>query len=71
MAPVTIPVETFKAISGLNDRAARRLLAEGEIESVKIGKRRFVFLASYHAYLERLRVAQARYFPNSPEQSPG
>jgi hypothetical protein len=66
MQPITLSLEQFKAVSGLNDTKARRLVATREIDSVKIGKQRFVILASYHAYLERLRIQQAQHFANSP-----
>jgi hypothetical protein len=66
MEPITLSLDQFKAVSGLNDTKARRLVATGEIDSVRIGKQRFVILASYHAYLERLRIQQAQQFANSP-----
>lgn len=44
---------------GLNRAQAYKLLQAGEIESVRIGRRRLVPLESLRAYVERLRAEAA------------
>jgi hypothetical protein len=53
-SPITVSFATFLVMTGLNERKGRQLIAQNQVTSVRIGKRRFVLLASYHAYLDRL-----------------
>ena len=72
MQPITVSNESFKQLTGLNERKVYRLIAARDLESFRVGKRRLILLSSYYAYLERVRAEQARYFANSPvRESPG
>jgi hypothetical protein len=61
LLPITCSVAQVQELTGLNERKVRQLLADGSVDSVRIGKRRFVFIASIHAYFEHLRDEQTNF----------
>jgi hypothetical protein len=58
--PITVSFRGFLALSDLVPRKARELIALREVDSVLIGKRRYIFVQSYEDYLARERVRQAQ-----------
>jgi hypothetical protein len=54
---ITLPFRAFLAAANIPERKARELVAKKEIDSVRIGKARYVVMSSYHAYLARLLAA--------------
>jgi hypothetical protein len=53
---ITVPVgEPFRRISGIGRSRQFELIAAGELDSVLNGRRRLILIASYRAYLDRLR----------------
>ena len=53
---ITVPVgEPFRRISGIGRSQQYELIAAGELDSVLNGRRRLILVASYRAYLDRLR----------------
>jgi hypothetical protein len=57
---ITTPFKTFLRVSGLPERKARELIANNEVESVRIGKSRYVILDSYRRYLAHLREQDSK-----------
>jgi hypothetical protein len=55
-APITATVSDFLRLSGMGRNQFYNLCAEGEIETVPIGRRRFVLMASYYDFLQRQRL---------------
>ena len=51
--PVTAAVEDFSRANGLPAASVYKLLDEGEIASVRIGRRRLVVLQSYREMIAR------------------
>jgi hypothetical protein len=56
----------FEEASGIGHTKAYELIGAGEIETVKIGRRRMVIMASYKRYLVRLRKQQGGVVGKSP-----
>jgi hypothetical protein len=54
---ITCTIKRFIEISGLSNTIVYGLLNRGEIESVSVGRRRLILLASYWKLLERQRGA--------------
>jgi hypothetical protein len=59
--PVTVLLRTFcsPGVADMPDNKARDLIRKREIESVLIGRNRYIIMASYYAYLERQKTIQA------------
>lgn len=53
VAPVAFPVPSACAYSGMSRTKLYALMGDGEIEAVKIGKRRLVLRESIDAFLAR------------------
>jgi hypothetical protein len=53
--PILLPVAPARRAIGLGNTKFWGLLASGEIESVKIGRKRLVVWSSLKNYVERLR----------------
>jgi excisionase family DNA binding protein len=56
---ITASIQQFIKISGLGNTTIYRMLNEGELESVNVGRRRLIVIDSYRRYLERNRGAPA------------
>ena len=56
---ITMPVPQFLAAAGIGRTMLYELIGAGEIESVKIGKRRLIVVQSYLDLLARRRAAEA------------
>jgi hypothetical protein len=54
-----MPVPQFLAAAGIGRTMLYELIGAGEIESVKIGKRRLIIVQSYLDLLARRRAAEA------------
>jgi len=63
---VTASIQNFIRISGLGNTTTYKLLNEGEIDSVTVGRRRLILMDSYFQYLDRQRGTPAA----SPAASP-
>jgi hypothetical protein len=48
---ITVTIKRFLEISGLSNTTVYGLMNRGEIETVQIGRRRLIILASYHTSL--------------------
>lgn len=57
--PITAPVREFCRLSGLGHTSVYDLIRRGELESITVGRRRLIILASYHRLIERRRAAAA------------
>jgi len=57
--PITTTISNFCRLTGCGRSKTYELLAEGTLESIKIGKRRLIVLDSYHKLIERQRAAGA------------
>jgi excisionase family DNA binding protein len=57
---ITATVREFCALTGLGITTTYSLLNLGQIDSIKIGKRRLIVLDSYHKLIERQRDAASR-----------
>jgi hypothetical protein len=55
---ITAPVNDFSRISGLGVSTVWKLIAEEELETISVGKRRLVVLDSYRRFVER-KLAEA------------
>nr|WP_155986198.1 helix-turn-helix domain-containing protein [Novosphingobium lentum] len=56
--PITVRVDDAARITGLCRSKIFRLIASGDIETVKIGKARIVFVDSLNAFLRARAAAQ-------------
>ena len=56
---ITMPVRQFLAAAGIGHTMLYELIGAGEIESVKIGKRRLIIVQSYLDLLARRRALEA------------
>src|SRR5713101_383168 len=56
--PIAIPIPVFCDTQHIGHSKLYELIDAGEIDSVLIGRRRYVILDSYRAYLERLKHTQ-------------
>jgi len=50
---ITTPVPEFLSISGLGRSLAYDMMADGRLQSIKIGKRRLIVIDSYRRLIER------------------
>ncbi len=50
---ITAPVDIFSAISGIGKTKVAAMLKDGDLDSVKIGKRTLVVVESYKRYIKR------------------
>ena len=53
---ISASVSEFCQISGLGPSSVWKLLREGELQSIAVGRRRLILLASYHQFIERQRA---------------
>jgi hypothetical protein len=60
---ITAPLGEFVEISGIGRSVLYKMLKSGELQSVTIGKKRMVIVASYRELLERAMRDQASYTP--------
>ena len=58
MEPLLVDVERAAEVLGVGRSLFYQLLQTGQVESLKIGRRRVVPLAALQAYVERLREEQ-------------
>jgi hypothetical protein len=56
---ITMPVDRFRLASGLGHSKVWELIGTGELETVCIGKRRLVVVASYHRLIAK-KLAEPR-----------
>ena len=71
---ITTPVDAFCVLSGLGRTTVYELMKSGDLESVKIGKRRLVVIDSYRRLIERqradgMRLAHLGDAANPPEKN--
>jgi excisionase family DNA binding protein len=50
---ITASIQEFIRISGLGNTTIYKLLNDGELESVNVGRRRLILIDSYRRYLKR------------------
>lgn len=55
----TVSVRKLASISGLSKRFICGLIAEGQIESIKAGRRRLILLEGWKSYLQSRRGPSA------------
>jgi hypothetical protein len=55
-ARISASVAEFCSLSGLKTSSVWKLLREGKLQSICVGRRRLVLLASYHEFIERQRA---------------
>jgi len=56
---ITASIVNFCEMSGLGRSKVYELLDAGDLDSIKVGKRRLIVLDSYHKLIERQRAAGA------------
>lgn len=66
---ITCTIPEFRRLSGISRSKTYELLDAGELESVHIGARRLVIVASYRRMIERQRAAAPR-ASTSPQVNP-
>ena len=57
-AIISAPVDVFCRISGLGRNSVFEMIADGRLESVKIGRRRLVIIDSYRRLIREEQAAQ-------------
>jgi excisionase family DNA binding protein len=57
---ISATVNEFSRISGIGRSRIYELIAAGELDSIKIGKRRLVLVNSYRRLIEAQRAAPAK-----------
>jgi len=62
---ITATIPEFRRLSGISRSRIYELLDAGELDSVHIGARRLVLIASYRRLIERQREAAQRSAKNS------
>ena len=60
MAPLSVSVEESARILGISRSATYELIAQGEIKTFKIGRRRLALASELKAFIERAAKAGAR-----------
>jgi hypothetical protein len=50
-APITATIAGFMRLSGLGKSTCYGLIQDGHVESIMVGRRRLVIVASYYRYL--------------------
>lgn len=71
---ITAPVNEFARLSGLGVSTVWGMVRSGALESIAIGRRRLVVIASYHALIERQRanpISAAESMPKGRRGRPG
>jgi excisionase family DNA binding protein len=63
--PIGLPVKPAAKKLGVGVSTMYGLIDAGEVETFTIGRRRLVLVASLEAYVDRRRVAQGGYQPQS------
>ena len=65
---ITASIKQFKELAGFGVTTIYKLMDSGAIRSVKIGRRRFIILASWYELLDRSQVpANARRDPRATD----
>ena len=59
MHEITATIDNFCAISNIGRSKVYELLDSGDIESIKIGKRRLIIIESYRRLIERQQATSA------------
>ena len=59
MDPITYPLRAFAREQKVSPTRLYELVDKGELDTVLIGSRRHIVVASYHTMVERRRVEQA------------
>jgi excisionase family DNA binding protein len=54
---ISAPINEFCALSGLGRTKVYEMLDGGELDSIKIGKRRLILIDSYRKLIERQRAS--------------
>jgi hypothetical protein len=67
---ITAPIGKFCEIAGIGMTKTYELLNSGELESVTVGKRRLIVLASWHRLIERQIGRPAETPAASPPRPP-
>ncbi|AZE37692.1 MAG: DNA-binding protein [Pseudomonas protegens] len=60
IAPLSVSVEESARILGISRSATYELIAQGEIKTFKIGRRRLALASELKAFIERAAKAGAR-----------
>ena len=63
-SPICVRVTCAMSILGIGKTKLYELLAEGELEAIRVGRRRLILQESIDALVERLRAAAVR--PQQP-----
>jgi len=58
--PLTVPIRTAATMLGIGRSTLYELLDAGEIETIKVGRRRLVLVAGLKAFVESKRRPQER-----------
>lgn len=53
MQPALLTIKEFVSASGLRERSVRKLLADGRLRHVKVGRKHFVPAAELQGFIER------------------
>ena len=69
-AQITASVADFIRLAGIHKTTVYRLLKDGEIAAIKVGKRRLIVLSSYHALIRRQIAEQERRAAAGPDRRP-
>jgi hypothetical protein len=58
---ILVPLEEAReALGGLSESSVRKLLAQGDLESIKVGRRRMVTIRSLDTLVDRLSTDEAQ-----------
>ena len=49
---ITAPVDAFARMSGIGRDLIYDMIKDGTLDSIKIGRKRLIVIASYHRYIE-------------------
>jgi excisionase family DNA binding protein len=60
LAPLSVGVDDVGGILGISRSATYELIAQGEIKSFKIGRRRLILMTELKAFIERAAKEGAR-----------
>jgi len=60
---ITAPVEEFSRLTGLGVSPVWKMINEGVLESIRIGRRRLIVVASYDRLIEAQRTAPLSRLP--------
>ena len=72
MDPITYPIRSFARDQKVSPQRLYDLIDDGETESVLIGNRRHIVVASYHRMIQRRRAEQlgAKLSSSNPKAKP-